>query len=95
VISQNSYFQFNSIHGNIGAPVTHLVLKKPLHFNLKSILECSSKNSGRKGCHSEEPQQTQKVDPGESNEVQHSKVQGFALGLKESQVSIQTGRSSP
>ena len=32
---------------------------------------------------------------GESNEVQHSKVQGFALGPEESQAYIQTGRSSP
>lgn len=39
--------------------------------------------------------QTQKLGAGESNEVQHSKVQGFALGLEESQAFIQTGRSSP
>ena len=33
--------------------------------------------------------------PGESNEVQHSKVQGVARRPEESQASIQTGRSSP
>ena len=40
-------------------------------------------------------QQARKVDPGEPDEVQHSKVQSFALGPEESQASIQTGRSGP
>ena len=35
------------------------------------------------------------VGPGESNEVQHSKVQCFAFGPEESQAYIQTGMSSP
>jgi len=33
--------------------------------------------------------------PSEPNEVQHSKVQGFALGPEEYQAFIQMGRSSP
>ena len=40
-------------------------------------------------------QEARKVGPGEPDEVQHGKVQSFALGLEESQPSIQTGRSSP
>ena len=32
---------------------------------------------------------------GESNEAQHRKVQGLALGPEESQAFIQTGKSSP
>ena len=46
---------------------------------------------GRKRCHSE----GRKVGLAEPDEVQHSKVQSFALGPEESQASIQTGRSSP
>ena len=33
--------------------------------------------------------------PGEFNEVQHSKVQGFSLGSEESQAYIQAGRNIP
>ena len=40
-------------------------------------------------------EKTWEVGPGESNEVQHRKVQGFALGPEESQAYIQTGRSNP
>lgn len=49
----------------------------------------------RKGCHPEAPWQTRKVSPFEPNDVQHNKVQGFALGSEWPQIRIQTGRRNP